>query len=1041
MHTPSSPIDFKESSLSFTDFFIDRPVLSWVINIIMMLLGIVGFFQLSTRQYPSVERPSLTVRATLNGSARVIEEQVTKVLEESFVSLQSLDNMRSEVQKNESNTWLVFEENRSMDAASADVREILSRIQDKLPESAKVYVTKGNSNALPIMELVVQGEPHVPLTELYTVASRILKGAMESIPGVAVGEVVGGSELQMEIILDREKLYSYHVGVAELARLIKDSSVERALGYLKEENRQFSLTAQSLLSRTEEFAELLVSVGKNGYSGISNKVRLKDLAQVQLGQEEEEYKVFYNGKPVVALQIIPQPNGNPISISKLVQERLVHIGKTLPKDVKIHVALDKSIFIKQSIQQVYWAIFESIFLVLLVIFVFLRSFSSSFIPLITIPISLVSTFFVMNTLGFSINVLSLLAMVLAIGLVVDDAIVVLENVYRYLEKGKKPLEAARLGCREIRFSVIAMTLTLAAVYAPISLIPGTIGKMFKEFALTLAGAVLISGVVALTLSPVMCALLVRGHTPFRWAPLERVSQSIDDFLGKMENYYVKGVSLVLNHMKFVWLGLLSFSIFGVLVYLNLKQELIPASDEGIIRVRMYPPSTRNLSFLSKLASPVDTVLKNIPEVKNRLLIMHMGDSIGRVTLKPWEQRTRVCQDLVKELDLLFQKNVPGAEVYSGCVSSSPISSRTDNAREVEMCLLGNASSNALRKQGRILRKLLKEISGVDWVDNAELVEEVGYNVKIHRERIAQLGLTPDEVFETLKIFLRGTKVCYFEKDNRMYDVVLELPDSEKDLSKIPHFFIKGRNEKNEIAMVPLRELVSFEQKSGDSVIYRTDRKNSYTLRAYLHKGVSAMTVYKAFEERVQLPANFELKAEGELKSLQKEAGNIYMIFGLAIVFIFLVMAAQFESFLSPFIIMITVPLALSGGVLTLGAVFGMISIYGQIGLITLIGLITKHGILLVDFAEQARRSGLSLKEAVLEACRLRLRPILMTTLAMVLGAIPLAIAQGPGYEARQQIGWVITGGMTLGTLFTLFVIPCVFLFFMEVREKLYGKFS
>ncbi|ETZ05044.1 efflux RND transporter permease subunit [Holospora undulata] len=1033
----TSPSQSSESSRSFTDFFIDRPVFSWVVNIIMMLLGIIAFFQLSTRQYPIVERPSLTVRATFNGSARVIEEQITKLLEESFVSLQSLNSMRSEVQKNESNTWLVFEENRSMDAASADVREILSRVQDKLPENAKVYVTKGNSNALPVMELVVQGEKHVPLTELYAVASRTLKGSIESIPGVAVGEVIGGSELQMEIILDREKLYSYHVGASELSRLIKESSVERALGYLKEENRQFSLTAQSLLSRPDEFSELLIPVGKSNHYGATRKVRLGDLAKVQLGQDEEEYKVFYNGNPVVALQVIPQPNSNPISISKFVHERLENIQKTLPKDIKVYVALDKSIFIKRSINQVYRAIFESIILVLLVIFVFLRSFSSSFIPLITIPISLISTFFIMSTLGFTINVLSLLAMVLAIGLVVDDAIVVLENVYRYLEQGKSRLEAARLGCREIRFSVIAMTLTLAAVYAPISLIPGTIGKMFKEFSLTLAGAVLISGVVALTLSPSMCSMMVNAHTSFSWSPLERVSKGIDIFLEKMENFYVKWVASALNHMKIVWIGGVALSLFSGWVYTTLKKELIPASDEGILRVRMFPPSTRNLKFLEKLALPVDKVLQEVPEVKNRLLIMHMGDSVGRVTLKPWELRSRSCQDIVKELDPLFQKRIAGAEVYTGCVNSSPIGNRTDSAGELEMVLLADKSSEALRTEGRKLRRLLKEIPGIDWVDNTELMEEVGYNVKVHRERISQLGLTPEEIFETLRIFLRGTKVSYFEKDKRMYNVILELPDSERDLEKIPHFFIKGRDAKNEIAMVPLRELVSFEQKSLDSIIYRTDRKGSYTLKAYLKKGASALSVYEDFEKRVQLPSDFELRTEGELKNLQKESGHIYMVFVLAIVFIFLVMSAQFESFLSPLIIMITVPLALAGGVLTLSLVLGIISIYGQIGLITLIGLITKHGILLVDFSDQAQRSGLPLKEAILQGCRLRLRPILMTTLAMVLGAIPLAFSQGPGYEARQQIGWVITGGMTIGTLFTLFVIPCVLFFFMTMKEKFY----
>lgn len=1026
------------TSRSFTDFFIERPVFSWVVNIIMVLLGIMAFFQLSTRQYPIVERPSLTVRATFSGSARVIEEQITKLLEESFVSLQALDNMRSEVQKNESTTLLTFTENRSMDAASADVREILSRIQDKLPESAKIIVTKGNSRALPVVELVVQGASHVPLTDLYTVAEKTLKGAIESIPGVAVGEVLGGSELDMKITLDREKLYSYHVSASELSRFIKESSIERSLGYLKEENRQFSLTAQNSLSTPEEFADLLVSIGKNTQGGPPLKVRLGDLANITLGQQEEEQKVFFNGHPVVAVQVIPQPNGNPIDISKLVRERVAHIQKSLPKDIQIHVAIDKSTFIKRSIEQVYHAIFEAVLLVLLVIFFFLRSFSASLIPLITIPISLISTFFIMHVLGFTINVLSLLAIVLAIGLVVDDAIVVLENVHRYVEQGKSRLEAARLGCREIRFSVIAMTLTLAAVYAPIALIPGTIGKMFKEFALTLAGSVLISGIVALTLSPAMCTVLVHAHTKFSWPPLERASQGVDSFLRGMELLYVKVIRKALSNIGIVWAITLSLSALGGWAYLRLERELVPVSDEGMLRVRMYPPSTRNLAFLSKLAIPIDQTLQKIPEIENRLLIMQMGDSLGRVTLHPWENRSRVCQDIVKNLELLFAKNIAGADIYSGCVNSSPVGSRSDSSGEIEMVLLGDKSSEALRTEGRKLRKILKTIPGVDWVDQNELVEEVGYGVKLHRDRIAQLGLTPEEIFETLKLFLRGTKVCQFEKDKRMRDVILELPDSEKDLEKIPHFFIRGRNASNELAMVPLRELITFEQKAGDAVIYRTDRKGSYSLKAYLQKGVSALSVYEKFEEQINLPTDYELRPDGELLSLQKESGNIYMVFAMALVFIFLVMAAQFESFLSPLIIMVTVPLALAGGVLTLSGVFGIVSIYGQIGLITLIGLITKHGILLVDFAEQARRSGLSLRDAILEGCRLRLRPILMTTLAMVLGAVPLAFAQGAGYEARQQIGWVIVGGMTIGTLFTLFVIPCAFLFFMEIKEKFHA---
>lgn len=1033
------------TNYSFTDFFIDRPVFSWVVNIIMVLLGVIAFFQLSTRQYPVVEKPALTIRTEFSGSAQVIEEQITKPLEESFASLQALDRIASQVQKNESTIMLSFQESRSVDAAAADVREALSRIQDKIPEHAKIIVTKGNIKSAAVMTVAVTGASHVPLTDLHEVAEKTLKSAIESVPGVAMGEVIGGSELNMKIMLNREKLYSYHVNAYELSRLIKDSSIERSLGYLKEENRQFSLTAKSALSTPEDFLNLPVPLSKSTQGHAPLRVRLGDLANVVLGHTDEVQKVFFNGKPAVSVVVIPQSNSNPIEISKQVRERIAHLQKVLPKDVSIEVSSDQSIFIQRSIDQVYRAIFEAIILVLFVIFVFLRSFSASLIPLITIPISLISTFFIMHVLGFSINILSLLAIVLAIGLVVDDAIVVLENVHRYVEQGKSRIEATRQGCREIRFSVIAMTMTLAAVYAPIALVPGSIGKMFKEFALTLAGSVIISGIVALTLSPSMCTVLVRAHTHFSWAPLERFSQGTDRFLHNLERWYVKSVEWTLGHRKLVASVALSLSIVGGTSYMRLGRELLPSSDEGMMDIFMYPPGTRNLNYLAKLVTPIDKIVSQVPEVSTRVITVEMGDGRGKIVLKPWEDRSRTCKDIQKSLQNVLEDKVVGTEVYVRCTSSSPIRATSGAAGDrMDMVLLSSKNMDALRTEGRKLRKLLHGFPGVDHVERSETADEVGYNVKLHRDRIAQLGLTPEDVIEQLRIFVRGTKICNFEKNKRTHDVILELPDSEKDIEKVPHFFIRGRNVNNDSTMIPLRELITFEQKAGESSIDRLDRKGSFILQAYLKKGYSALSVFENFEREVEslLPTDYELRPDGELLSLKKESKNIYMVFIMALLFIFLVMAAQFESFLSPLIIMLTVPLALAGGILTLALVFGVVSIYGQIGLITLIGLITKHGILLVDFAEQARKErGLSIHHAIVEACKLRLRPILMTTLAMVLGALPLAFASGPGYEARQQIGWVIVGGMSIGTFFTLFVVPCVFLFFMEAKQKYYAASS
>jgi multidrug efflux pump len=1012
---------------SFTDFFIHHPIFSWVINIVLLLLGGVAFFQLSTRQYPLTEGTQITIKTNIDLSTKVMEAQVTRLLEDTMASIQGIENIESETQKGESKIRLFFN-GRSLDAAAADVREAVSRSQSKLPQEAEPVVTKGDVDAPSVMELALTGKD-VPLEELFYTAEHTLKNLLESINGVATVEVSGGSDLRMDIILDPLKMGAYQVTASDVTRALKSHNFQRSAGRVISKDSEFILTTQACLKTPKEFEDIVVN------KQADRLIRLSDIAKVNICPSGEDVKVSYNGKPAVSLTIRPQSNANPIEISKEVKKRIGSLDKTLPQGAQVHVAMDRATFIQESVNQVYKALFEAVFLVLLVILFFLRSFKASLIPLITIPISLIGTFFIMYTLGFTINVLSLLALVLAIGLVVDDAIVVLENIYRYIEQGKRPFQAAILGAREIRFSVIAMTLTLAAVYAPIAITPGLVGKVFKEFALTLAGAVIVSGFTALTLSPPMCARLLRPHAHAHKSTgiTFGLSQKIEHMLSLCEVKYKSIISSLLGNKSYtravVFFALLFSLSSGLWGWYGLKKELSPTIDEGRLSVRFYAPPSRNLSYMSKRAPQIEGVLKTEPNFSTRLLTLQiMPESFAQMMLKPWGERYTSCQDIVKTLNEKML-TIQGLDGRAGCPSGSIISSR-ESQYPLSFRILTHRSEKELQKIGRIIRKELKKFPGIDQVDNTEIAQQSEYEIKVNRDRASQLGIDPDEVADTLQTLVRGSNIGRFEKSDKTYPVHVWVNEgSRNSLDQISSLFVKGRSQDNQQIMVPLREIISFEQTQGDPVINHYMKKRAYDIMASLKPGYSLGQTYLDFKKYIDpvLPQDYTLDPSGDLKRYFDERGSMYLIFGLAVLFIFLVMAAQFESLRDPIIIMLTVPLALGGGLISLSFLkVGSINVYSQIGLITLIGLITKHGILIVDFANQRKKQGLSVYEAIVEACQLRLRPILMTTFAMVLGSIPLALASGPGSEARQQIGMVIVGGMTVGTLFTLFVIPIIY---------------
>ena len=1024
----------------WSDIFIHRPVLAWVLNIAIVIVGVSAFFKLAVRQYPRVEYPVITISTQFEGAGpEIIEAQITRPLEEALAGLEGLDTMSSESIAENSKVKLFFSVDRSIDSAAADVRDKLSRM-DRLPQEATLpRITKADADADPVVSVALFG-PSYETPALHDYATRYLQMAFESIQGVASVEIYGGTPYEMHLILDPVRMASYNLTAQEVSEALKHQNITKPAGRIGEENREYLIITRASMTTPEEFNNLVLAE-REGYL-----VKIKDIGRAELRSENKRFQVLYNGQAAIMMDLVAQSRSNPIEIAHQVKEKLQQLRENLPQGMSLEIANDKSVFIKRSIHQVYQAILEAIVLVVVVIFLFLRSFRASVIPLITIPVSLLGGIFFIYLLGFTLNTFTLLALVLAVGLVVDDAIVVLENIYRHIEEGIPPFRAAIQGTREILFSVIAMTLTLAAVYTPISLASGITGKLFTEFALTLVGAVLWSGFVALVLSPMMCARLLKpasSHQHFSSLRVVRgfqhAGRGIEAILDHLDTLYSRGLGWALSRRFLILLGALGLGVGGYLLSVYfVPSELSPREDQGILRVTAQSPFGANLNYLEKYARAADLIVSKLPEVEKRLLIIQAGDeTYERITLVPPEKRPR-CQAMVSSLmDQLG--DIPGFRAYAYCPSRSPMGGSSE--RPLELLIQTNRPFKDLVVVASRVRYLMSQTPGVRTRDIEWNVAASGkeYEIKFKRDVAAASNVDIQNVAVMLDMLISGRKSTSFEKDSKLYPVRVWMKEADrKSPQDLKSLMVKGRQDRREV-MIPLQDFVTIEEKVSNPAINHHSGMRSVLIMAGLEPGYGLGEVYGTLKPQIRelLPAGFLLTESGELKRFFTEKQTIFFIFGLAIVFIFLVMAAQFESFRDPFIIMFSVPLALAGAVFTLWIVpGGTINIYSQVGFVTLIGLITKHGILVVDFANKIQEEGHTPVEAILQACRLRLRPILMTTMAMVLGALPLAISSGPGYEIRRQIGWVIVGGMTLGTFFTLFVVPLVYTLISNRHRRL-----
>lgn len=1003
---------------------IRRPVLAMVMNLLIVLAGLLAFDRLTVREYPNIDIPTVTVDTAYSGaSAAIVESTVTKILEDSLSGIEGIDYLSSISRTGRSQITIAFKQGREIDSATSDVRDRVSRVRGKLPDTIdEPVITKTEADAQPIIWLAFSSDHHTPL-QINQFADKQVKSRLQTLGGVADIRIFGERRPAMRIWLDAEKLSRFGLTPKDVEDTLRAQNVEIPSGRVESLQREFAVLAETDVNTPEQFAQLII----RQQDGLL--VRVGDVARVEIAPEDVRRIARFNGAPAVALGVIKTSTANPLDVSNAVRAELPRIEQSLPAGMKVRLAYDSSVFIQESINSVQKTILEAVVLVVLVIFFFLRSVRATLIPVITIPVSLIGSLIFMQIFGFSINTLTLLAMVLAIGLVVDDAIVVLENIYRHIEEGKTPLEAAKQGSREIGFAVLAMTFTLAAVFAPIAFTEGRTGKLFAEFALTLASAVIVSGFCALTLSPMMSSRLLKAHQGegnFLYRVIERG-------LHGLTRVY-KAVLTRLLAWKWLVMGAAALAIvIMATTFKSLPSELSPIEDRGVIVSIGIGPEGATPAYFDRYAQQVENIYGQLPERLSTFLIIGFPDETKFISFnrfKPWAERQRTTAMMIPEL-MPKLSQVPGVMALA---TLPPSLGQGTSSSPVEFVLQTTGSYADLGKMiGQLMEKIGQNPGIVNPVPDLKL-NKPQLSLNVDRDKAALVNVGVSDIGKTLETLLGSRKVTTFKLDGDQYDVILQLEDDgRRTPDQLQQIYV--RNSLGEI--LPLSTVLTMKETVSPAELNHFNKLRSAKITASLAPGYAlgdAVTFMQTAMTDINNPA-MSYDWSGQTREFLTSGSALVKAFVLAVLFIYLVLAAQFESFRDPFIILFAVPLAMLGAVLALKWTGGTLNVYSQIGLITLVGLITKHGILLVEFANQLQEQGRSKLEAVIESAALRLRPILMTTSAMVLGALPLALAVGAGAEVRHPIGWVIVGGMTIGTLFTLFVVPCLYVLIGRVHVK------
>ena len=1004
--------------MAFTDIFIRRPVLATVVSLLILLIGTVSIFSLPIRQYPELSNTTITVTTTYPGAtADLVKGFITTPIEQAVASTEGLDTLVSTSRQGVSVVTLNLRLNADPDRAATDVLSKVNQVRGILPEAANdPVVVKQTGDGFALMYLSFNS-PEMSASQITDYLTRVVQPKLQTVDGVANAQILGGQTFAMRIWLDPDRMAALKVTPADVRAALATNNFIAAAGQVKGDFVQIAVNAHTSLENAEDFRRLVVAARGDSL------IRLGDVAKVDLGPERVDSSSVFDGLKAVFVGIYGTPTANPLDVIAGVRKAVPEIARQLPPTLQAGIAYDSTAFIRASIREVTVTLVEAAIIVVLVIFLFLGDLRSTAIPIVTIPLSLVGVMVMLLALGYSINLLTLLAMVLAIGLVVDDAIVVVENIHRHVEAGMGPLEAALKGAREIALPVVAMTITLAAVYAPIGFVSGLTGTLFREFAFTLAGAVIVSGVIALTLSPMMCSkLLVAGGGQGRFAAF--VERSFE----ALRVRYRRRLSRTLEFRAMTLLVLGAVVALAGLMYVTTPPELAPEEDQGVLFSMVKTPQYANLDYLEHTTRQLEGVFNTVPErlhvfTINGLESVH--DAFAGILFTPWPERDRNQKEILGELQGKLA-TVAGAQVFA---FSPPPLPGSLGGPPVQFVITTTRDHRQLSGVVSDLARVARESGMFLFVDTDLAFDTPQIEFRIDQDKANRLGLSMLDIGGALATLLGGDNVNRFNLAGRSYEVIPQVPrDYRLSTEWLTRYQLRTRTGE----LVPLSTVATIAHTVQPNALKGFQQLNAATLSGVPFPGRTLGEALAFLEDAAPkvLPEGFAYDFAGESRQFVNEGNTLVYAFAFALAVIFLVLAAQFESFRDPVIILIALPTSMFGALLplNLGGLMGLasINIYTQIGLVTLIGLISKHGILMVEFANRRQEAGLTRRAAIEEAASVRLRPILMTTAAMVLATLPLLLAEGAGARSRFDLGLVIAAGMTVGTMFTLFVTPAVY---------------
>ena len=1015
--------------MSLSTLSIKRPVLTIVLNLMLILFGIIGYTFLGVREFPSIDPAQISVQTNYSGAnADIIESQITEPLEKAVNSIDGIRNISSSSSSGRSNITIEFNLDKNLEEAANDVRDKVSQAVRSLPQDidAPPVVSKADADSEPIITMTVQSD-NKNVLELTDYADNVLSQRLQTIPGVSSVQIWGMRKYAMRLWIDPNKLASYGCTVADVRSALNKQNVELPSGKLTGANTELTVKTIGNISTEEGFNNIIIKAEGDKI------VRFSDIGKAALEAENLETKLSDSGQPMIGMAIIPQPGTNYLDIAEKFYEQYDLLQKDLPKDFKLNIAIDNTVFVKKAVLEVAETLLLSVVLVVLIIYLFFRDWAIAFRPLIDIPVSLIATFFIMYLCGFSVNVLTLLAIVLATGLVVDDGIVVTENIFKKVEEGMSPIEAAIKGSNEIFFAVISISITLAAVFLPVIFLEGFVGRLFREFGVVIGAAVLISAFVSLTLTPMLNAYLMKGGEQKK----SKFYNLTEPIFEKMNSGYAEALT---GFMKKKWLSFpILIACFGLIyLFFNiLQKETAPYDDRSFLSARVTAPEGASYDYMDRFMNELTELINDsIPEKKVSLIVTSPGfgsssvnSGMARIALVQPNEREKEQKEIAEKLTK-WTKQYSEAKVS---VSESPtIAVNRRGGLPVQFVI----QAPNFKKLEEKIPQFMDEVSNDPTFSNSDV--NLKFNkpevyVTIDREKAQSMGVSVIDVAQTLQLSLSGQRFGYFMMNGKQYQVMGQFDKKDRnapmDLTSI---FVK--NDKGQL--IQLDNLVHVEEQSSPPQLYHNNRYMSATVSAGLAPGKSigdGIDAMERIKEKV-LDDSFTTDLSGESRDFVESSSNTSFAFGLALLLIFLILAAQFESFIDPFIIILTVPMAVAGALFSLWLFGQTWNIFSQIGTVMLIGLVTKNGILIVEFANQLREQGKSKYEAIIEASESRLRPILMTSLAIALGALPIALSLGAASTSRIGMGVVIVGGTLFSLVLTLFVIPAIYLMWSRERK-------